>query len=248
MGWRCCQSKESSIVNLARFLRSSSRMFNFTKLFRSFAFPCLHCGSLQCSTAQLCADCFATLGKFQSEELHFYNEAPYPIYALYEWNPGESDVLSTLFLSMKGSRSERKWKNMAPYFSRKRWSDEVCDLPIRFVPAPSSSGSPDHAYFWGKALAEQFQGELVSCLIKTGKRHQRGASRRQRQRLRIEVDEKYSGLLNESTEVLWVFVDDILTTGSTAHAAYEALGSPPHFEVWVLGRRSLSCGASRYLL
>lgn len=235
-------------VNLAVFLRAPSRMNFLTQLFRSFVFPCLHCGSLQSTTLQFCTNCFATLSRFQSERLHCYNEAPYPIYAQYEWNPGESDLLSTLFLSMKGSRSEARWQTIAPLFANKRMSEEIASLPVRIVPAPSSVSGPDHAFYWGRALAAHLQAEFAPCLVKAQKRHQRGANKRQRQRLRIEVDEKYSGLSKESTEVLWVFVDDILTTGSTAHAAYEALGSPPHFEVWVLGRRSLSCGASRYLL
>lgn len=236
------------IVNLVFVLRSDSMMNFFKQLFRSLMFPCLHCGSLQCSTLRLCPDCLGTLTRFQAEGLHHYNEAPYPIYSFYEWNPGESDVLSTFFLSLKGERSEGTWQQIAPLFAHQRMTRDLPAQQLRIVVAPSSNGGPDHAYFWGKSIAAHLSAEFVPCLVKSRKRHQRGASRRQRQRLRIEVDEKYSELSKDSTEVLWVFVDDILTTGSTAHAAYEALGSPPHFEVWVLGRRSLSCGASRYLL
>lgn len=220
----------------------------YKQFLRSFLLPCLHCGSLQCSGVRLCRHCFVTLKRFQKEQLYSYIEAPYPIYAQYEWNPEESDILSTFFLSLKGSRSETSWQELAPLFVQRRLSRETVNLPMRIVPAPSSTGQMDHAFFWGQALAKQLQAELVSCLVKTQKNHQRGASRRQRQRLRIDVDEKYSDLLKDPTEVLWIFTDDILTTGSTAHAAYEALGCPPHFEVWVLGRRSLACGASRYLL
>lgn len=41
-----------------------------------------------------------------------------------------------------------------------------------------------------------------------------------------------------------VFVDDVITTGSTAMAAYMALGDPENFEVWTLASRPKLAGPS----
>lgn len=215
---------------------------------QSYKAPCLHCGSLQCASPPLCVPCFKALERFEGLPLRVYTEGPFPVYSFYEWIPGESDILSKFFLKLKGPRSAGYWTSLAPSFVSRRLSLPIKDMPIRIVMAPSSSGLRDHAYHWAEALAVLLEADLVPCLKKTRLESQRGSSLKKRQRLRLELVEKYSGLLSEPTETLWVFVDDILTSGSTAHAAYEALGSPPHFEAWVLGRRSLSCGASTYLL
>ena len=39
------------------------------------------------------------------------------------------------------------------------------------------------------------------------------------------------------SEYRYIFVDDVVTSGSTAMAAYMALGDPDHFEVWALACR-----------
>lgn len=223
-------------------------MKNFKDFVSSLLLPCLHCGSLRTQNVPLCSACFATLNDFQGMPLNLHQEQSFPTYALYEWNPGESDILSALFLAMKGPGRVKRWQGFASSFATKRMSLPMDSLPVRIVPAPSSSGKPDHAFLWGQALAGELGAEFVPCLQKGSLRKQRGASRRQRSRLRLELSEKYSDLSKDQTSVLWIFVDDIYTTGATAHSAYEALGSPPHFEAWVLGYRSLSCGASRYLL
>ena len=221
-----------------------------SKYIRPFLLPCLYCGSLRAEEAGLCQSCFAALKVFEGEPLHEIHEAPYPIYSFYDWRPGESDILSRLFLSMKGAGGKRFWQAFAPAFLARRMAFPLTDdRPVRVVPAPSSLGRRDHAFLWGQALAEELQTELCPCLKKSELKHQRGASRDQRRRLRLELNENYSDLpRREWSRYRWIFADDILTTGATAFAAYEALGSPPHFEVWVLGRRSLSCGASTDLL
>ena len=224
-------------------------MQSISKYIRPFLFPCLYCGSFRSSNVGLCQPCLNSLKRFVGDPLHEIHEAPYPIYALYDWRPSESDMLSKLFLSMKGTAGKNRWQSFASNFLGKRLAQAMWeDRPVRIVPAPSSTGRKDHAYFWAESLADTLQGEFANCLVKRAPKHQRGASRDQRRRLRLNVSENYSDLSNDWSSCLWIFADDILTTGATAHAAYEALGSPPHFEVWVLGRRSLSCGASIDLL
>ena len=233
---------------LADFLPMTVAMSQIIDLFSSLLFPCLHCGSLQCQKPPLCTQCSQQLVRYEGAPLHQYDEGLFQAYSQYEWSPGQSDIFSSMVLSLKGKYSRRYWARLAAEFVQKRLSLEMQNRPIKIVPAPSSSGKKDHAFWWGETLARELKADFVPCLQKATKRSQRGQSRQQRSKLRISVDEKYSDQIDSSSEALWVFVDDILTTGATAHAAYEALGSPPHFEVWVLGYRSLSCGVSRDLL
>ncbi len=64
----------------------------------------------------------------------------------------------------------------------------------------------------------------------------------------LELIENSTSHVDFDAKSFWIFADDIITTGATARAAHKALGTPKHFEVWVLAQRALSCGASRDLL
>jgi predicted amidophosphoribosyltransferase len=44
----------------------------------------------------------------------------------------------------------------------------------------------------------------------------------------------------------FAFVDDVITSGSTAMAAYLALGDPDYFEAWTLVCRPKLAGKSRF--
>ncbi|MGE5085573.1 MAG: ComF family protein, partial [Bacillota bacterium] len=172
----------------------------------------------------------------------------FDLYAAFRWRPGASDVLSSQLVYLKGPRDSDDWKYWAARFIQRRLNIAALDRPIRIVPAPSSTGKRDHAFFWAKALSHEVGGDLFPCLKKAQSRKQRGSSLSERLTLQFDLDENNSDLPIDWPEVLWVFADDIVTTGSTALAAYKALGSPPHFEVWTLAKRTLSCGASTDLL
>lgn len=110
---------------------------------------------------------------------------------------------------------------------------------VFFIP-PSTSGEPDHAYFWGKAFSEVFESSLViNAFVKSDdSMSQKSLSKSQRHRMNYEapylteIQKNFAGPNYE-----FIFCDDIYTTGSTAMAAYRALGEPENYKVWVLARR-----------
>jgi predicted amidophosphoribosyltransferase len=174
---------------------------------------------------------------------------PLSVFALYRWNPGQSDILSNLLLMLKQGHRRNEMNRLSAMFFQVRLQLPLENRKIYVVPAPASrEGARDHALIWAENLATMLNAELLPCLRKENQIHQRELSKEERAERAFSVDEKYSRYCEEVDTALWIFADDIYTTGATALAAHKALGRPPHFEVWVIGYRGLACGPKRDLL
>ncbi len=107
-----------------------------------------------------------------------------------------------------------------------------------FIPAPSSK--KDHAFLLAAAASDLFEGEVLSPLEPIGDlRRQRDKTKEERKsrkfRIRPDMVNLVEQLCTEKKAI--VFIDDVVTTGATVKAAFEALGKPKRFEAWSLARR-----------
>ncbi|WP_413585785.1 ComF family protein [Bdellovibrio sp. HCB274] len=214
-----------------------------SELVRKFSTPCLHCGSFLKSEGLLCESCRNKVETYIKPDLEMRTLGVFEAYMLFRWNPGTSDLLSAQLAGLKGFRTNFDWNYWANRFVSRRIHKALPTRRIILIPAPSSTGrTGDHAYQWAQALGKATGAEICLCLTKKTRAHQRGATRENRVQVEFALDENSSMVSEFWSDALWVFVDDIVTTGSTALAAYEALGRPPHFEAWALAQRTLACG------
>lgn len=92
-----------------------------------------------------------------------------------------------------------------------------------------SKGPEDHASAWARALG-QILGYPTSPLLLVDPQKQARLTRPQR------FNRRFSASLAGKSVIL---VDDILTTGATAKAAFVALNRPENFTIWTLFYRPL---------
>lgn len=220
---------------------------------------CLYCGSIFRKADGLCDYCSKSLWEASSEtEIHFQQldgdlkERPLEVVSLFEWIPGQQEVLSRLVMALKGHDRRALWKYYAQCFwQRHLISFPAVDKRILLVPSPSRTLRVDHASLFTLGLQEAMGGAICNVLQREPDFiEQKRKSKEQRLAVRFQWAENFSAAqfrrLSRGHRI--VFVDDVVTTGSTAKAAWKALGKPEDFTIWSLAQRSLSCGASMNLI
>jgi predicted amidophosphoribosyltransferase len=197
---------------------------------------CACCGRSFGAIDLFCASCWIETKKF----LTFSRVELAPkvfLYYLFDWHRASDKYVSCLIYALKGGGLRAANAMLAAELIRQRVKVGPRGLlATQIVPVPGSKSIElDHAGMLGYEIARLLQIPLLSCLAKEKQAdRQHMLSKTARQKIKFSLKQnKRSLLLMKNT----IIVDDVVTTGASVLAAYEALNKPDNCEAWAISRR-----------
>ena len=183
----------------------------------------------------LCKDCLKHLNSCYLKPQYIMRmQSSFRHLRLMDWTSENDFFMRALLMSLKGPRRSLFFKELArEFFMRIQYLPSLKrDQPFIFIPCPSRSFSKDHGFFWAKALGGQLQQSVHQALSHVSSR----ADQKRAKNLSLRGERKFLLTIDECQlkNKNLVFVDDVVTSGATAKAAYLALGQPDSFMVWSL--------------
>lgn len=174
--------------------------------------------------------------RLRCEVIELKNGKKIKLHYFYLWCPNNDKLIRQLVYALKGN-----WSNSA-YRSVLSTPTELNSLVARLkgyviVPSPPPIGvERDHATGLGHYLAGIVGLPIAHALLRETNESQKKLNLSQR---RIK---KMKAIKGQKALPKVLLVDDVVTSGSTVEAAYEALGQPPRFEVIALAYRAKLTG------
>lgn len=203
---------------------------------------CPLCGWIWVGPLGLCSFCWPRLCQQRLE--HRYSTRVFAglvSTALWDWDGDNDCLLRRFLLSLKGGRGSRPlWQELAAALVSRVQPLPRAQEPWVIVPSPPRNQRQiDHAGRLARELVTLLRQEEALPLrrLPTPKRQKqlaRGARMGNAEQA-IQMDR-----LPGKTFTNVIFVDDVITTGATARAAWLSLGRPERFVVWSLARRLLT--------
>jgi predicted amidophosphoribosyltransferase len=201
---------------------------------------CPSCGG---ASSGICEACWAG---WKRDGPWLVRARPFPQRSLLRWEESNEKSVQRLVLSMKERprrSSLRIWANELSLALAAEWGR--AEILIVHPPGRSGRRELDHAGALAAEVARCLAVPLGPELRRLQARRSWGqklASRRSRHELEFVTEAAAREALRARAKPV-VFVDDVLTSGATAEAAWRALGEPPGFQAWsIFGRDRLDSG------
>ncbi len=203
---------------------------NFNKIW-SHLRACAHCHLWLGQTDLFCPTCWNLV--FKNRIWKKIDEYSLETKSLFCWRQ-EDAILGELIYSLKGGDLADANDRLARSILTSVESHELTD--VAFVPAPSKNlEQPDHAYMIAKSLSNLSGRPLIKALQRVDEDSQKQLNRSERLRSKLALNAGFS--IEQGRIQSIIFIDDVVTTGATAHAAHLALGKPKNFKVWTIAYR-----------
>lgn len=169
-----------------------------------------------------------------------------PVRSLWIWKPEIDSLLRPFLYGFKGGFAVRIAEEIADRWLTEWKVDETAPLLLVHPPA-SGNGIFDHSHLLIEVLKRRLPA--AETVVLQRRDSSRGARQknlavvdRMRRRFKTIDTEKISRFLEPRAQV--IFVDDVVTSGATALAAFEALGQASSFTVWTIAIRPKLAGKS----
>lgn len=242
---------DSNLVHLSAYekqVRRSDKTFRFRQKadhVQRWIRSCAVCSSSLPPIDLVCDGCWNKLAQIRNRGAELLqNGYPFPVYALFTWTEENESLIKPFIYGFKNGFAVSAANDLAIEFLTERnecaHSRGETLARNRVLIQPPSDGF-DHGELWTKALSERALSPVWPVLaqgsnVESGR--QKRLDRVRRAERRFEIREQIAGSWPLGTESgSLIFCDDVVTTGSTAMAAFMALGDPEAFEVWTLVAR-----------
>lgn len=204
---------------------------NVTNYLFNFSSCCLSCHQLNIKNRILCDFCWNVIAPYCGQHQQIIEHIRFHSYI--NWQAEKSDLISKLALSLKENQNHRQWYFLAYNILKHNPQINITNRTC-FVPAPARKQKfKDHAFLLCQTLSEISHRPMQQLLIRDEQKdEQKTRSLSERKKIKHLLIEN----ITNKNDV--IFVDDVVTTGSTALAAYQALEKPENYQVISLIHRT----------